>query len=119
MNIIIDSRETVILAILVLFLGKHLARKIKFLSKYNIPEPVSGGIIASLLFASIYFIFNVTVNFDLSERDALLVVFFTCIGLSSQFSTLLQGGKPLVILLVCSGLMLPDTSLREINYPPR
>jgi ESS family glutamate:Na+ symporter len=100
MNIIIDSRETVILAILVLFLGKYLTRKIKFLSKYNIPEPVSGGIIASLLFASIYFIFNVTVNFDLSERDALLVVFFTCIGLSSQFSTLLQGGKPLVILLV-------------------
>lgn len=100
MNIIIDSRETVILAVLVLFLGKYLTRRIKFLSKYNIPEPVSGGIIASLLFASIYFIFNVTVNFDLSQRDALLVVFFTCIGLSSKFSTLLQGGKPLVILLV-------------------
>jgi len=96
----IDSRETVILAVLVLFLGKYLNRKVDFLSKYNIPEPVSGGVIASLVFACIYFIFGVTVNFDLSQRDALLVVFFTCVGLSSKFSTLLKGGKSLVILLV-------------------
>lgn len=100
MGVLIDSRETVILAVLVLFLGKYLTRKIKFLSTYNIPEPVSGGVIASLLFASIYFIFGVTVNFDLSQRDALLVIFFTCVGLSSKFSTLLKGGKSLVILLV-------------------
>ena len=96
----IDSRETVILAVLVLFLGKYLTQKINFLSKYNIPEPVSGGIIASLVFASIYFISGITVNFDLSDRDALLVIFFTCVGLSSKFSTLLKGGKSLIILLV-------------------
>ena len=82
----IDSRETVILAVLVLFLGKYLNRKVDFLSKYNIPEPVSGGVIASLVFACIYFIFGVTVNFDLSQRDALLVVFLPVLDclLSSQ-----------------------------------
>lgn len=98
----IDSRETVILAVLVLFLGKYLNRKINFLSKYNIPEPVSGGVISSLIFAAIYFTFGVTVNFDLSQRDALLVIFFTCVGLSSKFSTLLKGGKSLLILLIAA-----------------
>lgn len=98
----IDSRETIILAVLVLFLGKFLNKKISFLSKYNIPEPVSGGIIVSLFFAFIYALFNVSVNFDLSQRDALLVVFFTCVGLSSNLSSLLKGGKSLVILLVAT-----------------
>lgn len=96
----IDSRETVILAILVLFLGRLLNKKINFLRHYNIPEPVTGGVLASIFFSSIYFIFDTKINFSLEQRDALLVIFFTCVGLSSRFSTLLQGGKILLILLV-------------------
>jgi len=96
----LDSRQTLILAVLVLFLGRFLNEKIRFLQHYNIPEPVTGGIIASLLFSFIYFILDITINFDLKQRDILLVIFFTCVGLSARFSTLLQGGKSLVILLV-------------------
>jgi ESS family glutamate:Na+ symporter len=36
----------------------------------------------------------------LNSRDDLLIVFFTTIGLSSRFSTLIQGGRRLLILLV-------------------
>jgi len=95
-----DSRETLILAIIVLFLGRFINKRINFLKKYNIPEPVTGGIIASLFFSLFYFIFNISINFSLEQRDSLLVVFFTCIGLSSKFSTLIKGGKTLVILLI-------------------
>jgi len=96
----LDSRQTLILAVLVLFLGRYLNEKIRFLQQYNIPEPVTGGIIASLLFSFIYFLFDLTIDFSLEQRDTLLVVFFTCVGLSARFSTLLQGGKSLVILLI-------------------
>lgn len=96
----LDARQTLIAAILVLFLGKYLTRKIAFLREYNIPEPVSGGLIASLLSAMLYFVFDIEVQFALDLRDSLLVVFFTTIGLSSRFSTLVQGGRPLLILLV-------------------
>ncbi|UCH47758.1 MAG: sodium/glutamate symporter [Betaproteobacteria bacterium] len=96
----LEPRQTLIVAILVLFLGKYLTRKIAFLREYNLPEPVSGGLIASILFTAIYRVFDVEVDFSLDLRDTLLVVFFTTIGLSSKFSTLKQGGKPLVILLV-------------------
>ncbi|MFV9614664.1 MAG: sodium/glutamate symporter [Gammaproteobacteria bacterium] len=95
-----DSRETVILAILVLFLGRFLNKKTNVLRHYNIPEPVTGGLLASILFSSVYFIFDIKINFSLEQRDALLVIFFTCVGLSSRFTTLLQGGKTLLILLV-------------------
>ena len=96
----LSSRQTIIAAILVLFLGKYLTRKLAFLREYNIPEPVSGGLIASLSCGMLYAFFDLEIRFALDLRDTLLVTFFTTIGLSSRFSTLVAGGKPLLILLV-------------------
>lgn len=97
---VFNSRETVILAILVLFLGKFVNQRVSFFQTYSIPEPVTGGVIASVFFSALYFIFDLSIGFSLEQRDALLVVFFTCVGLSARFSTLLQGGKALLTLLV-------------------
>ncbi len=101
MNILqLDIRETIIVAILVLYLGKYLTKKIKFLQAFNIPDAVSGGVLASLLFGLCYGLFNYQIEFDLSIRDTLLIIFFTTIGLSSKLKTLIEGGKPLLLLLV-------------------
>jgi len=70
------------------------------LRDYNIPEPVVGGLLFSLLFALIYFVFDVTVQFELGARDFLLVYFFTTIGLNARLGDLIAGGKPLAILLI-------------------
>ena len=98
----LDSRQTLIVAILVLFLGKKLNKEVKFLREYNIPEPVTGGVIASIVFGIIYFVAQKEVLFSLADRDTLLIIFFTTIGLSSRISTLIEGGKSLLILLVCA-----------------
>ncbi|WP_373481222.1 sodium/glutamate symporter [Geminocystis sp.] len=100
MNIIqLDVRQTIIVAILVLYFGKYLTKQINFLQNFNIPDAVSGGVLASLFFGILYSIFHLQVDFSLNIRDALLIIFFTTIGLSSKLKTLLQGGKPLLILL--------------------
>ncbi len=112
---ILDIRETLILAILVLFLGKFLNKKISFFRKYNIPEPVTGGVLASLIFGAIYFIFNIEVQFSLEQRDALLIVFFTTVGLSARFSTLLKGGMALLILLGLAAAFLFVQNLTGIG----
>jgi ESS family glutamate:Na+ symporter len=96
----LSPRQTIILAIFVLFLGKFLNKKINFFREYNIPEPVTGGVLVSLLLGLVYFMFNFYFEFNLKSRDDLLIVFFTTIGLSSRFSTLIQGGRRLLILLV-------------------
>ncbi|MCJ8320478.1 MAG: sodium/glutamate symporter [Colwellia sp.] len=101
-----DSRQTVIIAIVVLLLGKMLKNKVAFFEKYNIPEPVIGGILASLIFSSCYFFLDTVISFSLEQRDVLLVVFFTCVGLSAKLSTLRQGGKSLVILLIIAIIFL-------------
>jgi ESS family glutamate:Na+ symporter len=96
----IIPRLTIIIAILVLFLGKGINKKVKFLRDFNIPEPVTGGVLASVVFGIIYWIWGIKFEFALDIRDTLLLVFFTTIGLSSKISTLIRGGKPLLILLV-------------------
>lgn len=98
-NIQMDTRQTIIAAIVVLYFGKYLTRQIRFLREYNIPDAVSGGLSASLLLGLCYSLFNTQVDFQLAIRDVLLVVFFTTIGLSAKLNMLLKGGKPLVVLL--------------------
>jgi ESS family glutamate:Na+ symporter len=105
-SLVLDGRQTIILAILVLFLGKYLIGKVSFLRNYNIPEPVVGGLIASLIFGLVYAVFGLQFDFELGVRDELLIAFFTTIGLSSRFETLLKGGAQLAILLVLAAFYL-------------
>jgi len=105
-TLVLDGRQTIVLAIFVLFFGKFLTSKVPFLRNYNIPEPVSGGLIASIVFGLIYGIFDLQFEFELNVRDDLLIAFFTTIGLSSRFSTLLKGGSQLGILLVLAVVYL-------------
>ena len=80
----LNARKTIILSILVLFSGRYLNDKTVFFQHYNIPEPVSGGVIVSVTCSLLYFLFDFSVIFSLQQRDTLLIVFFTCVGLSSN-----------------------------------
>ncbi len=50
----VDSFLAVTLGILVLFVGKRLNQGIRVLREFSIPEPVTGGLLFSVLFALIY-----------------------------------------------------------------
>jgi ESS family glutamate:Na+ symporter len=95
------------IGIVVLFLGKRINDVVKVLREYSIPEPVTGGLICSVLIALVYLSTGIEIEFNLAARDLLLVYFFTTIGINSSLKDLLNGGKPLVILLVITiGFML-------------
>jgi len=57
----------------VLFTGKQVNDAIGFLREFSIPEPVTGGLIFSLLIALLYLVGGVEISFDLAARDILLV----------------------------------------------
>ena len=91
---------TFTLGVIVLFVGKRLNDAIGFLREFSIPEPVTGGLLFSVLFWLLYEVSGLEVAFDLTSRDFLLVYFFTTIGINARLNDLLAGGKPLIILLV-------------------
>ena len=88
--------------IVVLFLGKRLNDVFRFLREFSIPEPVTGGLLCSLLITLVYLTTTIEIEFELTARDLLLVYFFTTIGINSSLRDLLSGGKPLVILLAAT-----------------
>ena len=89
----------VTLGIVVLFLGKRVNDAVGFLREFSIPEPVTGGLIVSVLITLLYVTSGIAVEFELGARDVLLVYFFTTIGINASLKDLLSGGKPLIILL--------------------
>jgi len=90
---------TVTIGIVVLFFGRRVNDAVRLLRELSIPEPVTGGLVFSILFAVLYFATGVEIEFDLAARDVLLVYFFTTIGINASLRDLINGGKPLVILL--------------------
>lgn len=95
----LNSFLSVTLGILVLFIGRRINGSSKLLREFNIPTPVTGGLLISLLIALIYVVSGVAVEFSMAARDMLLIYFFTTIGINASLKDLLNGGKPLVILL--------------------
>lgn len=96
----ITSFLAITLGIVVLFVGKRINGVVGFLREFSIPEPVTGGLLFSVLFGLVYAVSGVAVVFDLAARDVLLVYFFTTIGINASLKDLLAGGKPLVVLLI-------------------
>ncbi|GAA6154180.1 sodium/glutamate symporter [Pseudoteredinibacter isoporae] len=97
---VVDDFLTFTISILVFFAGVHINRRVGFLRKYNIPEPVTGGLIAALLALVAFGLTDTEIIYRLDTRDILLVYFFTGIGLNAKLSDLISGGKPLLIMLV-------------------
>jgi glutamate:Na+ symporter, ESS family len=90
---------TLTIAIVVFFAGAGLNRLIPPLHRWNIPEAVTGGLLAALATLVAYKALNVEVSFSLEARDMLLLYFFTGIGLNAKLDDLVSGGRPLLLLL--------------------
>ncbi|WP_395144922.1 sodium/glutamate symporter [Moraxella atlantae] len=100
MEITVNGYFTLILATLVLLLGRFLVRRIKFLADFNIPEPVAGGLVAALIIYILNLTLGYSFNFASGLQTAFMLMFFASIGLSADFTRLKSGGKPLVVFLV-------------------
>ncbi len=94
--------ESFTLGIVVLFAGKFINEKIPFLRDFNIPEPVTGGLIFAILISAVFFVTGLEISFALEARDVLILYFFTGIGINADLRTLLAGGRPLLFLLAAA-----------------
>ena len=96
---IVNNFLTFTLGIVVYFTGVNINKSVPFLRKYNIPEPVSGGLAAALISLLVFLYADIQISFELDLRNVLLIYFFTGIGLNARLSDLVSGGKPLLIML--------------------
>ena len=107
----LDMYQTAGVGMMALLLGISLTHHVRFLKKFCIPAPVSGGLIFSLLVLALYHL-GIECTFDGTIKDLCMMLFFTSVGFQSDFKVLKQGGKPLLImiglvfgLIVCQNLI--------------
>ncbi len=100
MDYILNPAYTLLLAVIVLLTGRFLNKYIPFLNKYNIPEPVAGGLLGAVIFYLAHHFFGMTISVNKPMQDFFMLMFFASIGLSANFAKLKEGGKPLVIFLI-------------------
>ncbi len=91
---------TATLGFAVYLIGAEINARVSALRQFNIPEPVTGGLLASVVLLFLYLVSGIELTFGLAARDFLLVVFFAGIGLNARLTDLISGGKPLFLLLV-------------------
>jgi len=118
----------VALAIPVLLLGEFLVRRIKLLARFNIPAPVVGGLLLSLLIliGNLTGWFAVKLETDVVARwwtwlvtiepewikapaknvnQPFLIAFFTCVGLNASWSLVKRGSAWVLIFLAISTVL--------------
>lgn len=92
---------TLALAVLVLYLGAFLKKKINFLEKFCIPAPVIGGIIFAIVSSVLHATGVVEFTFDETLKNVCMIIFFTSVGFQANFKILRKGGVGLVVFLIC------------------
>ena len=98
-NVEASGLLTFTISIVVFFVGSGLNRFIPPLRRWNIPEAVTGGLLAAIVTLLAYRVFGLAITFNLGARDMLLLYFFTGIGLNARLSDLFTGGRPFLVLL--------------------
>jgi len=106
MNFTFNAYYTLIAAIIVLLLGKFLVNKIEFLRKYNIPEPVAGGLIAAAISTVVHSLWGYSITTSSELQTSFMLIFFSSIGLSANFYKLKEGGKSLILFLFIISLFI-------------
>ena len=94
----VGAIESLILAIVVLFIGRGINKSSKRIAHFNIPEPILGGLVVACVITILHS-YNITVNFQLPLQETFMLLFFSTIGLAANFELLAQGGKKVFVFL--------------------
>lgn len=101
-----DLITTLLVAMVVLFLGRFLVAAVPLLRRLNIPTPVVGGGVVAILLAVVDGVFQTKLSFDLGLKDTLLLMFFTTVGLAADARMLVKGGPRLLVFLGISVVLI-------------
>jgi glutamate:Na+ symporter, ESS family len=111
----LDAVETLAFGGMVLFGGYALCRLIPVLGRYNIPEPVVGGLVMALIALVAYRFDTTLVVFDTSLQQPLMVAFFTTVGVNASLALLRVSGRQVMVFLALASVFAVLQNLLGIS----
>ncbi len=108
----LNPLQTLLAAIACLLLGAAVNRKVGFLSKYNIPDPVTGGLLFAAVASLVAALGAGQVSLNAVIKPTLLLMFFSGVGMTADLRLLKQGGKGLALFVV---VLFPSVVLQNVT----
>ncbi|HEU0258694.1 MAG TPA: sodium/glutamate symporter [Burkholderiales bacterium] len=102
----LDLIHTILVSMIVLFVGRALVAKIEALQRFSIPAPVVGGGLVAIALAFADGAAGLKFSFNMALKDSLLLMFFTTIGLAADARMLKKGGIKLIVFLAISATLI-------------
>lgn len=96
----LDPLASLLAALLVLLIGTLLNRRLALLSRYNIPDPITGGLLFAVLAALALATADFKIGIDQTIKPLLLLMFFAGVGMCADLRMLKRGGKALALFLL-------------------
>ncbi|MFC7478702.1 sodium/glutamate symporter [Dankookia sp. GCM10030260] len=107
----LDTIETLAIAAAILLAGRFLTAVLPPLARYNIPQPISGGLGFAVAVAAWHAWDGTEIAASAVMRGPLLLAFFATVGLSADFRRLRAGGPKLLLFLAC---VVPYLALQNL-----
>ena len=101
----IGALESFLIAISVLSLGHFINSKIGVFKKYNIPEPIVGGLIVAFSITLLHFQ-GVSIEFSLPLQNTFMLMFFSTVGLAANYTQLVKGGAKVFLFLAVASFYI-------------
>lgn len=115
MQLTLDMFETAALGMAVVFFGRFLRKKIRFLETVCIPAPVAGGLLFALLNLILYRTGILNIEFNETLKNFFMTMFFTTIGFQADFRSVKKGGKALVIFVVLIAVLIVLQNITSVG----
>jgi glutamate:Na+ symporter, ESS family len=96
----VSPLSSLLAGVVVLLIGTLVNRRVALLSKYNIPDPITGGLLFAIVASVALVVMDFRVEIDQTIKPLLLLMFFAGVGMSADLRMLGRGGKALAIFLV-------------------
>jgi glutamate:Na+ symporter, ESS family len=96
----LDAVTSVLAALVVLLVGTMMNRRVAVLARYNIPDPITGGLLFAAIASVVFAVVKFRLEIDQTMKPVLLLMFFAGVGMCADLRMLKQGGKALVIFLL-------------------
>lgn len=97
--------ESLLIAIFVLLLGHVINARIPTFKKFNIPEPIVGGLVVATGITALHFN-GIDLEFHLPLQHTFMLMFFATVGLAANYTQLVKGGAKVFIFLGVASLYI-------------
>jgi glutamate:Na+ symporter, ESS family len=96
----LDPLGSLLAAVVVLLIGTLVNRRVALLSKYNIPDPITGGLLFAAIASVVLAASGFKLGIDQTIKPTLLLMFFAGVGMCADLRMLGKGGKALALFLL-------------------